>query len=229
MLLNEINLRQKRVEPAVTSLLQLAQQHPQDPKILEALIQTGDACRSMSANTSAMKCYDRALQMAPAALLARLGQAQALTNLGKTQEAIQVYEEILLDDPNQAVAMNNLAFLYAQEGEHLERAFKMALRLVQANPDNGLLRDTLGWVLYRGGQHEEALKQLDEAIQKAPQHSLLYYHRGLTLQALQRSEEAAAALRQALDLGGLAPPDQKTVEAALAALQAPAPAVPEKP
>jgi len=218
LLQSELALQQGRVEAAVAALEKLAVAHPQRAEVFNALLQAGELCRRSQALASAVKCYDQALRMAPGSLPARLGKAQALLDLGQLDQAIRVYEDILLDEPHQAEVINNLAYLYAEKGERLGRAFNMASRLVQANPDNATFRDTLGWILYRAGRYPEALTQLEEAVRREPNNGLFHYHRGQTLQWLKRGPEAVEALRKALELG-LPPKEKKAAEAALSALQ----------
>lgn len=218
LLQSELALQQGQVEAAVAGLERLAAAHPQRAEVFNALLQAGEICRRSQALASAVKCYDQALRMVPGSLPARLGKAQALGDQGQWDQAIRIYEDILLDDPNHVVSSNNLAYLYAEKGEHLGRAFNLASRLVQANPDNAIFRDTLGWVLYRAGRYAEALAQLEEAVKRSPKTGLFHYHRGQTLRWLKRGPEAVEALRKALELG-LSPKEKKAAEAALSALQ----------
>ena len=48
--------------------------------------------------------------------------------LGRQADAIVVYERLLQRQPEQPVALNNLANLYADAGRHPERALEMARR-----------------------------------------------------------------------------------------------------
>jgi tetratricopeptide (TPR) repeat protein len=218
LLLGDLFLQQGQVQRAVAELEALADQHPRSPKVFQALLRAGDALRQAQAPADAVKCYEQALRMAPGSLDARLGKAQALHQEGQWEQAISLYESALQEAPDHAGAMNNLAYLYAEKGEHLDRALNLATRLVTAAPDDAAGRDTLGWVLYRQGHYAVALPHLEEAAQREPQKGIFHYHRGQTLRALKREPEAAEALRKALALG-LPPPEKKAAEAALAALR----------
>lgn len=93
----------------------------------------------------------------------------ARSNLYVLQEEITQAEESLeqvLDEfPEDIGALNDLGYLWADEGIHLQRSFKMIQKATQADPDNVAFRDSLGWVLYRLGQYEKAVAELTRAAQ----------------------------------------------------------------
>ena len=51
--------------------------------------------------------------------------------------------------------MNDLGYLWADENQHLQRAYRMIQKAVEGDPDNAAYRDSLGWVLYRLGRIDE--------------------------------------------------------------------------
>ncbi len=64
-------------------------------------------------------------------------------------------------------AANDVAWACAlgpQALPDLAPAVGLARRAVQSNPTNGDVRNTLGAILYRAGQHQEAVAALGEAI-----------------------------------------------------------------
>ncbi len=65
------------------------------------------------------------------------------------------------DDPG---LLNFLAFSWADQGVNLDRARTMLERAIQIAPDDGAFIDSLGWVMYRAGDYEDAVKQLEHAV-----------------------------------------------------------------
>jgi len=132
-------------------------------------------------------------------LLGRLYLAQ-----GDAEKARAMYERVIEDDPGLAPAKNDLAFLLATRGEDLERAARLAEEAQRALPDSANAADTVGYVYYRQGRHEEALPQLRYAIEQAEpgaaSTATFHYHLGLTLDALARDGEAASHFERALAL-----------------------------
>ena len=60
----------------------------------------------------------------------------------------------MLDEfPDDAGAMNDLGYLWADQDKNLQRARRMIRKAVDAEPDNAAYRDSLGWVLFRLGRY----------------------------------------------------------------------------
>jgi tetratricopeptide (TPR) repeat protein len=82
---------------------------------------------------------------------------------GQRQKAIDAYEAAVKNDPNLGEAKNNLAYLFADAGENLDRALDLAQEAKALLPDNPNAADTLGWVLYKRGVPSAAITYLKEA------------------------------------------------------------------
>ncbi len=80
-------------------------------------------------------------------------------------EAEEWLEQVLDEFPDDPGALNDLGYLWADQGKHLHRALEMIQKAVAAEPDNAAYLDSLGWVLYRLGRVEEALKHLERAVE----------------------------------------------------------------
>ena len=68
----------------------------------------------------------------------------------KTQEAELQFEAILERHPKAAAAANNLARLYADRGQDLDKRSRWRVRS-GAEPEEAQADDTLGWVYYKKG------------------------------------------------------------------------------
>jgi len=75
----------------------------------------------------ALQAADRALAKTPRDARLRLLRGNALASLGRTADAIQVFNALTVDYPSQPEPYNNLASLYAQQGQ-LDKA-RAALEL----------------------------------------------------------------------------------------------------
>ena len=176
-------------------------------------------CRQLQDEAGGEQFLEQALLRASLSLPDYLKVAGAFINQRKPDRAMEVYEGLLKKYPRHPVVLNNLAYLYAEEGQHLDRAYQIAQKLVQINPQDGAAWDTLGWVCYRLGRLAEALKHIQEGIRLGPEKGIRYYHWGRALEAEKHPQEAAKALRQALSLG-LSLEEQQTAEQVLQALKA---------
>ena len=112
-------------------------------------------------------------------------------------EAVDWLQQVLDEFPADIAALNDLGYLWADEGEHLERAHRMVRQAVQRAPDNAAYRDSLGWVLYRMGRLEEAVEELQKAADAEPDPVILD-HLGDAYLALPKPDEARQAWQRAV-------------------------------
>jgi putative PEP-CTERM system TPR-repeat lipoprotein len=128
------------------------------------------------------------LQEHPADTPTRLHFASSLQADHLYPAAIGQLEQILERDPNNMVALNDLAWACLQQ--HDGRALAFAERARALAPDNPAVLDTLGWILVQQGDGTHALPLLRRASQLAPAVEDIHYHLGLTLM---KSGDARAA------------------------------------
>ena len=83
---------------------------------------------------------------------------------GAQDKAIERYEDAIKYGPELAYPKNDLAYIYAESGENLDRALDLAQDAKAALPDTATVADTLGWVLYKRGIPAAAISYLKEAV-----------------------------------------------------------------
>ncbi len=118
----------------------------------------------------------------PAVLVTDL--AQLYDKLGKTEESIVLYEEMLRLQPESELAANNLAMLlvdHRKEQADLARASAIVGKLDTTREPAYL--DTVGWVKYRNGDAAGAITALKSAAAAAPDSGTIHYHLGMVYQA----------------------------------------------
>ena len=117
-------------------------------------------------------------------------------------EAEEWLQQVLDEYPDDVAACNDLGYLWADQGTHLERALKMIRHAVEAEPNNAAYRDSLGWVLYRLGRYPAAVVELEKAAAKEPAAEVLDHLGDARFKAGQREKanlawrHAAAAFRK---------------------------------
>ena len=77
----------------------------------------------------------------------------AWMELGETDKAIETYEQVIRDEPDNVVALNNLEWLYGLDRN--QRALVLAERALQEAPDNPGILDTCGWLQVQNGTFED--------------------------------------------------------------------------
>lgn len=98
---------------------------------------------------------------------------------------------IALDPANAAEAYNYIGYMWAENNLHLDEAEEMIGRALQLDPNNGAYLDSLGWVHYRKGKYDDALKELLRAVQSLGHDDpVLFEHIGDTYSKLNRVAQA---------------------------------------
>ena len=134
----------------------------------------------------------------PGAADALLAQALVLDRAGHPDEAAPLYELILRSQPNNAMAMNNLAFILTENGTDPDRALDLAKRAAQAQKDSPEMQDTLGWAYLKKNQPEQAITAFRTALQAQPDNGIFHYHLGMALLEIGERNAAIQELRAAL-------------------------------
>ena len=123
----------------------------------------------------------------------------AYQNQGDDTKAKDTYEKALAINPENAVVLNNLAWLYTVDNDH--RAVELAERAYNANPDHAGIQDTYGWVLVQKGQVEKGRRVLEQAVEKLPEVAEVRYHYAVALIKTGDQKEGEKILQRLLDSG----------------------------
>jgi len=124
-----------------------------------------------------------------------------LSNIGvqknRMAEAEEWLEQVLDEFPEDLGALNDLGYLWADQGKNLDLALKMTRRAVTGSPDNAAYRDSLGWTLYRLDRIPEAIQELEQAAAGDAPDGVILDHLGDAYLQANRAVEAVATWRRA--------------------------------
>jgi tetratricopeptide (TPR) repeat protein len=123
----------------------------------------------------------------------------------KRPESIQQIKKVLELDPNNADAQNFLGYAYAEAGVDLDEAEKLIREALHTKPNSGHIIDSLGWVLYKKGQYDKAVIELERAHRIMPQDATVAEHLGDAYFKAKRYRDALRIYRRALELENAAP------------------------
>jgi len=84
---------------------------------------------------------------------------------GKLEAAAEHYHKALALDSGNALALNNLAYLLANN-QQPDEGLKYAQQAKQLAPDSPAVDDTLGWIYYQKGMYSLAVTQFRSAVSK---------------------------------------------------------------
>lgn len=133
----------------------------------------------------------------PDDLIARTGLASAAMELKRYDVATREYERIIEAAPTNALALNNLAWLYSKRAD--KRALAIARRAYEA-ADSAEIADTYGWLLAQAGDVKTARALLERAARGAPGNPEIRFHFAAVLARSATPEDVATARLWLMDL-----------------------------
>ena len=194
LLEGKIYAAQGKWDSAEAALLKALELDPKSSNAYELLISI-----YMAANR-----LPQAVSLLEGLLSRNPGNARALTLLALVYEkmndfpkAREAYEKLLAVEPDSPQALNNLAYLYAARLDEPEKAYDLARKARALRPADPGIADTLGWILYKKGDYQQARALLQEGAQKLPDNSEIQFHLGMSNYMMGDMDQALAALRRA--------------------------------
>ena len=150
----------------------------------------------------------QAVSQLQAELAKKPNDATALMTLALAYERMKdfpkardTYERLLSIEPNFVSALNNLAYLYTEQLNDLNKAYDLARKARDLRANDPSIGDTLGWVLYKRGEYQQALTTLQESAEKAADNPEIQFHLGMTAYMIGQTDIARAALQKAASAG----------------------------
>jgi tetratricopeptide (TPR) repeat protein len=144
--------------------------------------------------------FENLAQRAPKAVGVQTFMAVLLQVQNRTDEARVQYQRVLAIDPRAPVAANNLAMMYADDGEQLDMALQLAQTAKAQLPDDPRVSDTLAWVYYKKNLSESAIPLLEPLARQEPDNPTYRYHLGLVYAQAGKDILARQSLERALAL-----------------------------
>ncbi len=147
----------------------------------------------------AYEAQSRAAALAPQDNDLAYDRAMLAEKAGRTDEMESLLREIIARRPDYHHALNALGFSMADRGVRLQEAKALINKALEYAPEDPFITDSLGWVEFRLGNTQEALRLLETAFQKQP-NAEVAAHLGEVLWTLGERERALAVWREGLRL-----------------------------
>jgi tetratricopeptide (TPR) repeat protein len=169
-----------------------------DPGSSEILRLIGAAWEGKGEREKAIESFSMAKRVAPTDPGAIAGLADLLRMAGRRADSMANYRELLKIQPANVTAMNNLAYMLAEDGISIDEAQGLAEGALQKAPNNIMFRDTVALVYLRKKQNESALREFNRIVRESPNDPLFRYHYGLALIESGQPQKAKVELEAAL-------------------------------
>jgi tetratricopeptide (TPR) repeat protein len=116
-------------------------------------------------------------------------QAMMAEKMGQAEAMERLLRRVIALKPDNAHAHNALGYALADRGQRLPEARELVQRALELAPGDPFITDSLGWVEYRLGNLDEALRLLRQAYASRPD-AEIGAHLGEVLWALGQRDEA---------------------------------------
>jgi tetratricopeptide (TPR) repeat protein len=203
--------QQLRRERRWTEMSQLVRRwlstHPQDADVATAIARVLGATGDKQAFLMGEDILRATLEHNPRSLPALMLLAMMMQQVDRNVEAAKLDRQILEIDPKSVIALNNLAWILADQENQPPQQYQEALELAQRGltlvPDYVDLLDTRGYAYYRLGDFDKAMADFAKCIElyppDAPSVATPRFHLAMTCAAMRRTAEAIGHLQKALE------------------------------
>ncbi len=147
----------------------------------------------------ALKYYDKFVRFRPDDERAALSRAELLVRMDRIDDALEAYDDAVDRWPKSAMALNAYGYTLADRTDRYREAERLIRKALKYDPESPAIIDSMGWVLYKRGNYDEALVELERAWD-GMQDPEVAAHIVETLVAMDRRDEALERLVEAEEL-----------------------------
>ena len=134
--------------------------------------------------------YEQGMELFPDNIDLLYSYGIYLEKIGDQEQAMVTMQELLELEPNNGAALNYVGYTWADKDVHLERAYEYIRKAVDLMPEDGYIRDSLGWVYFKMGDVDQAIIELKMALELVDSDPVIHEH--LADAYLQKGEEQKA-------------------------------------
>ena len=158
--------RLDRIDDAIEQLSNLVEETKEWSKRVRAYLAQGEILRSQQRYQDAFDMYSRALSHNRKDINLLYARALIAEKVDRVDVAESDLLKILSMEPKNSDALNALGYTLADKTERYQEAKEYIQKAAELVPDDPAIMDSLGWVNYRLGKLQEALKWLSMAFEK---------------------------------------------------------------
>jgi tetratricopeptide (TPR) repeat protein len=183
----QVMARQGKLEQARGHLQKV--QASSDEERTQLVIAEAQLLREAKRNQEALALLEKALAASPNDPELIYDTAMAAERLDQVERMETLLRQLIAAKPDHAHAYNALGYSLADRNLRLAEAKTLIEKALQLTPGDPFITDSLGWVEFRLGNREEALRLLRQAYKSRPD-AEIGAHLGEVLWAMGQRDEA---------------------------------------
>ena len=148
---------------------------------------------------AAFTTIEKALAQFPADPELQSEMAMLCEKLGRYEQMESLLRNLMKIKPSDPHAFNALGYSLADRKIRLDEARELILKAIQLAPRDPFIQDSLGWLEYRVGNNQEALRILEAAFKERPDAEIAA-HLGEVHWVMGNKEKASTVWREGLML-----------------------------
>ena len=163
----------QQYDSAISEYQTLLKDHSKSSDLYAAI---ADTLRSKGDSKGAIDFFRKAVDLNPTSPGPMTALAMVLQDNNQDAESRGLYEKILKVESENVIALNNLAFIKAEEGTDIDGALTLATKAKQLAPNLDTISDTLGWIYIKKNLSDDAIRIFMELTRKDPNNPMYRYH-----------------------------------------------------
>lgn len=202
-------LQQQRLDEALGYLQALRQRYPEHA--IRLYLREADILLKHSLLNEGYELLSEALQLYPQQsnlLYARSLISEKRQDLPRMEADLR---SIIAQHPDNEVALNALGYTLTNHSDRYAEAEALIERALALKPGDPAIIDSLGWVAFHRGDHDKALRLLEQAYSALADHEIAA-HLGEVLWSMNQRERAREIWRQGLQQNPDSIPIRSTIE-----------------
>ncbi len=195
LVLANLAVRAHKYDEAIEQFKKLIEENPKNAALHSKL---GDTLFFMKRFDEAAIAFTKSQELAPNEPGPLIRMAMTYEASGKKDSTEALYKKIIALEPNNFVALNNLAYILVTNNGDIDLALTYVQKAKQYAPNHPDIDDTLGLIYIKKNQNDNAIRIFRELLAKKPGNVIWRIHmadalfnKGDKLQARKELEEAA--------------------------------------
>lgn len=188
----DVLVRMRKFDDAALLYAEAIERNPSGPLFVRQYM----ARRAAGIQRPSLKALEDWVAAHPEDYPTRRTLATGYLDAGERAKATALNEKLASEQPRDPVVLNNLAWLYFEDGD--PRALEFAEKAYRLAPKQAQTLDTLGWILVQSGDVARGLELLRDAFVRDSREPTLRYHLAFALSRQGHAKEAKKHLKALL-------------------------------